>query len=137
MPKRDYEFRQKFQNYKNFTITTNLFQIKFIDEFHKFALFSLVILPEIAKDNSSLLRKVFSDIVLPQLPKSFKKNILSGQNLYSFIAENENKDINDRILEIVGEVYNTKYRIKLEKVKDISFYEIKDFNGENQQIKSI
>ena len=134
MPKRDINYRRQQQRYNNIKIATNLFEIKFIDKYHKFTLFSIKILPEIAEDNSSLLRKICFDIVLPQLPKNFKKNILSGRNLYSFI--NEDKDI-DYNIEITGELYNITYKIKLEKVKEISFKTINDFNGTNQQIKSI
>ena len=115
MPKRDLNYRQKQQHYYNMTITTNLFEIKFIDKYHKFTLFSIKILPEIAEDNSSLLRKICFEIVLPQLPKNFKKNILSGKNLYSFITEEKDVDYN---IEITGELYNITYKIKLEKKEE-------------------
>ena len=141
MPKRDYNYRLQHQKKDNITITTNLFEIKLIDNYHKFTLFSINILPEIAEDNFVLLRKVFFDIVYPNLPKSFKKNILSGRNLFSFITEgngeNKDRDIDYQNIEISGELNNSKYKIKLEKIKEISFKHINDFNGKNQQIKSI
>ena len=137
MPKRDNKYRQQNQENSKITITTNLFEIKFIDDYHKFTLFSIKILPEIAEDNNTLVRKIIYEIVFPQLPKCFQKNILSGKNLYSFIIEEEGKDIDFKKIDIFGELSNTKYHINLEKVKEISFKKINDFNGENQQVKLI
>ena len=68
MRKRNYEYRQKYKNDRNITITTNMFEIKLIDEFHKFTLFSVEIYPEIAEDNSSLIRQIYFNIVIPKLP---------------------------------------------------------------------
>ena len=135
MPKRNYEYRQKYKNDRNITITTNMFEIKLIDEFHKFTLFSVEIYPEIAEDNSSLIRQIYFNIVIPKLPKNFKKVFWAGLNLYTFITEEKDKNYNN--IEIKDELNKIQYIIKLVKIKEISFEKVNDFNGTNIQIKSI
>ena len=134
MPKRNYDSR--FQQLdKNIKITTNLFEVILIDEFHKFTLFNTEIFPEIADDNSILRKQIYLNIIIPKLPKSFKKVFWAGKNLYTFITEDQ-KDYNT--IEIKDEEYkNNKYNIKLTKLKNISFKNVTDFNGNNLQIKSI
>ena len=118
-----------------FKITTNLFEVILIDEFHKFTLFNTEIFPEIADDNSILRKQIYLNIIIPKLPKSFKKVFWAGKNLYTFITEDQ-KDYNT--IEIKDEEYkNNKYNIKLTKLKNISFKNVTDFNGNNLQIKSI
>ena len=133
MPKRNYDLRHS-QNSQEKSISTNLFEIKFIDEYHKFTLFSSEILPEIALDNFSLRRQIYTNITLPS---SFKKFFWAGNNLYAFIAQDEGKNDNYNNIEIAEEINNIKYNIKLKKIKEIIFKNINDFNGTNQQIKSI
>ena len=133
MPKRNYNLRHS-QNSQEKLISTNLFEIKFIDEYHKFTLFSSEILPEIALDNFSLRRQIYTNITLPS---SFKKFFWAGNNLYAFIVEDEHKNDNNNNIEITEEINNIKYNIKLKKIKEIIFKNINDFNGTNQQIKSI
>ena len=132
MPKKNFEYRKNEQREK-ITITSNLFEIKLIDTFHKFSLFSIEILPEIAEDNYSLRKQIYTNIVLPNLPKSFKKIFWAGKNLFTFIKDEKEKDQNIIINEKLN---NTEYKIKLIKVKEISFKNINDFNGSNLQIKS-
>lgn len=133
MPKRNYELRNP-QNFEEKLIATNLFEIKFIDEYHKFSLFSSEILPEIALDNFTLRRQIYSNITLPS---SFKKFFWAGNNLYAFIVEDEGKNDNYNSIELTEEINNITYNIKLKKIKEIIFKNINDFNGTNQQIKSI
>ena len=135
MPKRDNQYREKGKNYTNITISTNMFEIKLIDKFHKFTLFSVEIYPEIAEDNSSLIRQIYFNIVIPKLPKNFKKVFWAGLNLYTFITEEENNNYNK--IEIKEEFNKILYSIKLVKIKEISFKNVTDFNGTNLQIKSI
>ena len=135
MPKRDNKYRQDLPKNKIVKLITNLFEVNLKDQFHKFTLFSVEISPTVAEDNSTLLRKIYTAIVLPKLPKSFKKVIWAGRNLFTFISE-EKFTIYD-VIEINEELDETKYKIKLLKVKDIVFKEVNDFNGTNQQIKSI
>ena len=135
MPKRDNKYRQDLPKNKIVKLITNLFEVNLKDQFHKFTLFSVEISPTVAEDNSTLLRKIYTAIVLPKLPKSFKKVIWAGRNLFTFISE-EKFTIYD-VIEINEELDETKYKIKLLKVKDIVFKEVNDFNGTNQQIKSV
>ena len=130
IPKRNYDLRHS-QNSQEKLITTNLFEIKFIDQYHKFTLFSSKILPEIALDNFILRRQIYSNITLPP---SFKKFFWAGDNLYAFIVEDEGKNDN---IELTEEINNITYNIKLNKIKEIIFKKINDFDGTNQQIKSI
>ena len=90
MPKRNKDYRlQQLSNY-NVKITTNLFEIILIDEFHKFTLFNTDIYPEIAVDNSTLLKEIYLNIILTNLPKSFKKIFWAGKNLYTLITKDNN-----------------------------------------------
>ena len=135
MPKRDIHFRQNQSNNKIVKIITNLFEVNIKDKFHKFTLFSVDISPPIADDNFTILRKIYTSIVLPKMPKSFKKIIWAGRNLFTFITEEKFTIYN--VIEINEEFDKIKYTIKLNKIKDIVFKEVNDFNGTNQQIKSI
>ena len=128
MPKRDETLRIG----QNLKIVTNLFEIKFNDDIHKFTLFNVIISPEIAADNRSLMRKIYFNATLP---KSFEKTFFSGNTLYAIIVEKEKEDCNN--IEITEELNNVKYTIKLEKIKDITFSKINDFDRKNQYIKSI
>ena len=130
MPKRNYNIRQEYKN--NFLITTNLFEIKFIDKIHKFALYIVEILPEVALDNYSLKRQIYSNI---KLPNNFKKTFWAGNNLFAIITEEKDKSYD--IIKINEEINKTNYNIKLQKIKDISFQQIKDLNEANQREKSI
>ena len=135
MPKRNKDYRLQLLSNNNIKITTNLFEIILIDEFHKFTLFNTEIFPEIANDNSSLLKQIYLNIIIPKLPKSFKKVFWAGKNLYTFIKDDQNNYDN---IEIKEEEYKkNKYNIKLTKIKDISIKSVTDFNGNNLQIKSI
>ena len=100
MPKRNYNLRHS-QNSQEKLISTNLFEIKFIDEYHKFTLFSSEILPEIALDNFSLRRQIYTKITLPS---SFKKFFWAWNNLYAFIVEDERKNNNYNNIEITEEI---------------------------------
>ena len=135
MPKRDYELRS-MKNQK-INLITNLFEIKLIDENHRFALFNVEILPEISFDNYTLRRQVYASATLP---KSFKKFFWAGNNLYILMngeKDNNSTDKDIEEIEISEEVNKVNYKIKLKKIKEIIFKNINDFNGENQQIKSI
>ena len=135
MPKRNIQNRLKQANSENLSISTNMFEIKLIDKFHKFTLFSVQIFPEIAEDNSPLIRQIFFNIVIPKLPNNFKKVFWAGLNMYTFITDEKNNSYNN--IEIKEELNKIQYIIKLVKIKEISFKNINDFNGTNLQIKSI
>ena len=131
MPQRDINLRQQ-QNQKKIKIITNLFEIKLIDEYHKFALYSVDIMPEISADNFSLRRQIYNNL---DMPKCFKKFFWAGNNFYSLINEDKEQDYSN--IEKDEEVNGVIYNIKLKKIKEISFKNINHFDGTNQQIKSI
>ena len=72
-------------------ITTNLFELKFKSDNFKFILFSIEILPEIADDNYSLRRTIYSKINA-FLPPCFKKVVWAGKNCFVIIDDNYKKD---------------------------------------------
>ena len=134
MPKRNFSQSNSLKNRNRILITTNLYELKFIEEFHKFNLFSLEFLPEIANDNFILKKQIYLNIET-DLPKSFKKIIWAGNNLYAFITEENNQNYNN--IEINKEINGVVYNIKLKKIEEISFRKINNFNGRNQKIKTI
>ena len=133
MPKRSYYSRNK--NIRKIRITTNLFELKLKEDYHKFILFNSDIDPEVAEDNSPLRKEIYLSIVIPNLPKCYKKIFWAGKNIYAFIKESTNYDY--EILNIHGKLNNIEYKIILKKVKEIYFQKVRDFNGANQQIKSV
>ena len=132
MPKKNKDLRIAKNN--NVLITTNLYELILIDESHKFTLYNVDILPEIAKDNFPLKRLIHESIG-PKLPSSFKKLIWAGDNLYALITEERNQDYSK--IELYEEIKDIKYNIKIKKIKEITLKRVNDFNGENQKIKSI
>jgi hypothetical protein len=130
MPKKNYNIRQKYPNH--FLITANLFEIKFTDDIHKLTLYNVEISPEVALDNYSLKRQIYSNIKLPDI---FKKTFWAGNNLYAIITEEKDKSY--EIIKTNEEINKTNYNIKLQKIKDISFQQIKDLNETNQREKSM
>ena len=115
-------------------ITTNLFELKFKSDNFKFVLFSIEVLPEIADDNYTLLRSIYSKIGA-LLPPCFKKVVWAGKNCFAIIDEKNKKDYENFEIEI--EVKGEKYNLKFYKVKDISFSNGDDFIGKNQKNKTI
>ena len=89
MPKKNKDLRIAQNN--NVLITTNLYELILIDESHKFTLYNVSILPEIATDNFPLKRLIHESIS-SKLPSSFKKYFWAGDNLYALITEERNQD---------------------------------------------
>ena len=133
MPKRNPELRKENQ-INNLIITTNLFELKFRNNNYRFTLYSVDILPEVADDNNPLRRIIYSKIELG-LPKCFKKVFFTGKNFYCIIDQTEKEDF--ETFEIQVEVDKINYTLKMQKVSEISFKKVNDFNGGNQKIKSI
>ena len=132
MPLKDYNLRKRESFQRNRLITTNLYEIKFVDEFHKFALYKVEILPEIAEDNYTLKKQIYSNI---ELPKSFKKSFWAGNNLYTLITEEKGQNYD--IIKISEEINKIKYNVQLKKIKDVSFKKINCLNEQNLHEKSI
>ena len=133
MPKRNPELRKENQ-INNMIITTNLFELKFRNNNYRFTLYSVDILPEVADDNNPLRRIIYSKIELG-LPKCFKKVFYTGKNFYCIIDQTEKEEFES--FEIQVEVDKINYTLKMQKVSEISFKKVNDFNGGNQKIKSI
>lgn len=81
-------------------ITTNLFELKFKSDNFKFVLFSIEVLPEIADDNYTLLKILYSKISA-FLPPCFKKVFWAGKNCFAIIDEKNKKDYENFQIEIV------------------------------------
>ena len=112
MPKKNKDLRIAQNN--NVLITTNLYELIFVDESHKFTLYNVDILPEIATDNFPLKRLIHESIG-QKLPSSFKKYFWAGDNLYALITEERNQDYSK--IELYEEIKDIKYNIKIKKIK--------------------
>ena len=136
-PKKNPQTRKIDRKY-DLPITTNLFELKFKSDNFKFILFSIDILPEIADDNYSLLRIIYSKINA-FLPPCFKKVVWAGKNCFAIIDERNQKDYENFQIKIDIDKNEEKieYILKFYKVRDISFKNGDDFNGKNQKNKSI
>ena len=136
-PKKNPQTRKLDRKY-DLPITTNLFELKFKSDNFKFILFSIDILPEIADDNYSLLRIIYSKINA-FLPPCFKKVVWAGKNCFAIIDERNQKDYENFQIKIDIDKNEEKieYILKFYKVRDISFKNGDDFNGKNQKNKSI
>ena len=133
MPRKNKGLRIDKYN-SNILITTNLYELIFIDEYHKFTLYHVDILPEIAADNFPLKRLIHEKLD-SKLPWSFKKFFWVGDNLYALITSEKKQDYNN--IDMIEEIKNIKYNIKMKNLKEINLKKVKDFNGENQKVKSI
>ena len=58
-----------------------------------------------------------------------------GDNLYALITSEKKQDYNN--IDMIEEIKNIKYNIKMKNLKEINLKKVKDFNGENQKVKSI
>ena len=129
---------QKNLNLRNdpkVSLITNLFPIQYIDSIHKIFLYSIEISPQIPDDNSILKRSIYHRVE-SLLPEEFKKIIFSGNNLYTCITNQNNKDLS--YIECSTSEKNVDYKVKLTKIKDINFDEISNNkDNENQEIKTI
>ena len=132
MPNKNKGLRNTQPN--NVLITTNLYELIFIDESHKFTLYNVSILPEIATDNFPL-KRLIHETIGSKLPSSFKKFFWAGDNLYALITEERNQNYSYK--EMSEEIKNIKYNITIKKLKEITLRKVNDFNGENQKVKSI
>ena len=117
-------------------IATNLYELNFIDKYHKLSLFNIEILPSIAEDNY-LLKRQINNYIETLLPKSFKKSFFSGNILLTIIKEDKNENKNYDSIEYNEEINGLEYNIKLTKVKEVLLKNVNNFEGYNQKIKTI
>ena len=133
MPENNKEIRNL--GIQKIKILTNLYELKFIDEYHKLSLFNIEILPSIAEDNF-LLKRQINNYIETLLPKSFKKSFFSGSILLTIIKEDKNENINYDNIEYNEEINGLEYKIRLIKVKEVLLKNVNDFQGYNQKIKT-
>ena len=134
MPKTNNFLRN--ESIKKIRIATNLFELNFIDHYHKLTLFNIEILPMIDKDNF-LLRRQVNNYIESSLPKTFKKTFFAGNILLTFINEDKTENNEIELIEIKEEINNMPYNIKLIKLKEVELKKVNDFQGYNQRIKTI
>ena len=134
MPKTNKSLRE--ESLEKLRIGTNLYELKFIDQYHKLTLFKIEILPLIDNDNFILRRQIYNYIELA-LPKSFKKSFFGGNILLTFINEDKSEKNNIELIELKEEINNMQYNIKLTKIKEIELKKVNDFQGYNQRIKTV
>ena len=132
MPENNENLRK--ESNQKLRIATNLYELKFIDEYHKLTLFNIVILPKIDEDNFLLKRQINNYIEL-SLPKTFKKSFFGGNILLTFITDNKNENYD--IIEYNEKVNDIEYNIKLTKIKEIELKKVNNFQGYNQRIKTV
>ena len=132
MPRKNKDLR--LTQYNNSLITTNLYELIFIDESHKFNLYNISILPEIEAKNFRLKRLIHKKIG-PKLPSSFKKIFWIGDYLYILVTEERNQNYYN--IDMAEEIENIKYNIRIKKIKEIKLDKINNFNGENEKVRVI
>ena len=123
------------ETYQKIRIAANLFEIKFIDEYHKLTLFNIEIFPTIAEDNFPLKRQI-NNYIESSLPKSFKKTFFGGNILITFIIEDKNETYDIENIEFQENINNQEYKIKLSKLKEVELKKVNNFSGHNKKIKT-
>ena len=115
-------------NDEKIKLKTNFLELTFLDPLKKIYLYSIEILPEIAKDNFTLQYKIYKNLE-ESLSKDFPKKSFSGYNLFvrtSNPIEQFVKNVN---------VENTDYIVNFKKVGSIDFNGIFDNQIINQKKK--
>ena len=110
-------------------LTTNLMKLEISKSEQKLCIYSVSILPELAKDNYSLYSKIQRQID-NELNKYFTRKCFSGNNL--FASSNDPKPV----ITCNATVENIEYAVTFKKVSQMEITEITDFEGENQRKKS-
>jgi len=111
------------------TLSTNLFQFEISKSEMKLCIYSVDIIPELARDNYSLFSRIQRQID-PDLSNYFTKRFFSGNNLFA-----SSKDPKPEII-CNADIENNKYQVKLTKRCMLDVSEINNFEGENQKKKS-
>ena len=114
---------------KIISLTSNLIKLTFLDELKKVYIYSIEILPELAKDNYTLLTKIYKNIET-KLSEYFIKKSFAGYNLFGSTTNPQNEII------INEKVENNDYKITFKKVGAVDFQEIFDNQGINQKKKN-
>ena len=110
-PPKNNNFRQ---NDKIIHLCSNLMKLNFNDPLKKVYIYSIEIIPELAKDNYVLQKKIYK-LIETQLNQYFTKFSFAGYNLFG-----STKDPKEEII-IEENVENTDYKITFKKVGALNF----------------
>ena len=117
------------KNDKIIRISSNLMKLTFTNPLQKVYIYSIEILPELAKDNYTLQKKIYK-IIEQKLAPYFIKFSFAGYNLFG-----STKDPKDEII-IDENVENTDYKITFKKVGALNFSDINTKEGIEQKKKN-
>ena len=117
------------KNDKIIRISSNLMKLTFTNPLQKVYIYSIEILPELAKDNYTLQKKIYK-IIEQKLSPYFIKFSFAGYNLFG-----STKDPKDEII-IDENVENTDYKITFKKVGALNFSDINTKEGIEQKKKN-
>ena len=110
-------------------LSSNLMKLNFNDPLKKVYIYSIEIMPELAKDNYVLQKKIYK-IIENKLNQYFNKFSFAGYNLFG-----STKDPKEEII-IEENVENTDYKITFKKVGVLNFSQIITKEGIDQKKKN-
>jgi len=111
------------------SLTSNLMKLTLKDPLQKVYIYSIEILPELAKDNFTLQKKIYK-LIEQKLSPFFNKFTFAGLNLFG-----STRDPKDEIT-IEENVEKTDYKITFKKVGALNFSEITTKQGMDQKKKN-
>ena len=111
------------------SVTSNLMKLTLKDPLQKVYIYSIEIMPELAKDNYSLQKKIYK-LIEQKLSPYFNKFTFAGLNLFG-----STRDPKDEII-IEENVEKTDYKITFKKVGALNFSEITTKQGMDQKKKN-
>ena len=125
IPKKNENLRS---NDKIVQLSSNLMKLTFLNPLQKVYIYSIEIIPEIAKDNFTLQIKIYK-LIEPKLLNFFLKITFAGYNLFGSTTNPLNE------ISIEETVENIEYIIIFKKVGELNVEEILDNEGINQKKK--
>ena len=111
------------------SLTSNLMKLTLKDPLQKVYIYSIEIMPELAKDNYTLQKKIYK-LIEQKLSPYFNKFTFAGLNLFG-----STRDPKDEII-IEENVEKTDYKITFKKVGALNFAEITTKQGMDQKKKN-
>ena len=111
------------------SLTSNLMKLTLKDPLQKVYIYSIEIMPELAKDNYTLQKKIYK-LIEQKLSPYFNKFTFAGLNLFG-----STRDPKDEII-IEENVEKTDYKITFKKVGALNFSEITTKQGMAQKKKN-
>ena len=111
------------------SLTSNLMKLTLKDPLQKVYIYSIEIMPELAKDNYTLQKKIYK-LIEQKLSPYFNKFTFAGLNLFG-----STRDPKDEI-NIEENVEKTDYKITFKKVGALNFSEITTKQGMDQKKKN-